>query len=152
MGKYYNSFYFKKMHWIGFDTIIKKEDIVKVDCFKDWQPEYLSQVETNITLSNQYSEVSDIKHFSMFKFEEEIRYRLLYANFEEWNKGDEEFCADQLFFFENERLFLFTVPYELIIMFCNLKDDELDLLKTLDQNIIENLSQSPTRYVKSRIL
>jgi len=138
---------------IGFSGINTISDLSKIDCFCDWQPEYLGKGRVVIKWKNAYSkEITKEDEFGLFVYTDMVLEKIRPVQVYDWESCNDLYPVDELYFFRDGRVLMIATPYEGSVMFCNLTDDEKGKLLKIDKRVPPNLHELPDRTIFSELI
>ena len=83
-----------------------------------------------------------------FEIDEVVRSVILSEDFDQWNRGNDDLCVDELVFFTSESAKVLAVPYENIIKFFDLSRQELQAVNELDPRVSQSLYDKDLKQLK----
>jgi hypothetical protein len=138
---------------IGFSGIEGTADVPKIECFSNWQPHCIGCGNVSISWRNMYSkQVTRESQFGVFEYSKELHDRMRKVENTAWNVYDENYPADELYFFHGNRILLLAAPYERSVLFCELNDQQTEDLLRVDDRIAPNLHRPGAWEIFSKVI
>jgi hypothetical protein len=138
---------------IGFSGIEGTADVSRIECFSDWRPHYAGCGNVSISWQNVYSKQVIVEsQFGLFEYSKELHRRICKVKNTAWRVFDEHYPADEIYFFQGDRVLLVAAIYEGSVLFCKLNDRQKEDLMRVDHRIAPNLRRLGAGKIFSEVI